>query len=648
MSADRWPRLLLLLVLFFFSSSSCIAVGSCSPFFGWFIRKEAETPTSSGALIVTGPAAGSGDSGWGSEESRPHPPFEMTTMDEKFVSEVLHLDLAPLDSCHQKVIAQLTSSCSDLSEEELAKLGVSLFNCQAAAEHRLTYPCTADMTLAECTADMDPDTWNAYHIVSNRARSVCYATRQQDFKRRTEMTVNSLVATASSQLEAMKMLKDGQKELQELTASSLEKVVNSQNELLEQQEQLQDGQQDLESSINGNLEKLTKEKELIASGHQQVAKLIEGITLTMENVSRQLAHQDLELQEGHQAILTDLLEVRARAHQVYTKLESNLALFSAHQSQTAIYYDQLMEKLQKMNQTVGMVMYTINHLEVGVSQRLNSIQHLLNWTGNNLHVIYTCVVHVSYFLVTALIMTFLQTPGFSRVVLLVLVVLNALSEFNHCASMDFKCLSLFLAMTVVGNWMLINCFGAQKRKSLPGHPSTPVIVPSNLYSSMKTRFCTSTPERKREISSLEEELQKLEGDGLQGNYGLENADFIRSSTPIEAPAWAMRNTTTQMEYIPKFPISSMPILKKRLGLTNSARWEATERKIAVEEAPLSHLGQVFEAEAFNLNNSAASNISLSQRQPCCGVTKSGQPCRNKAVTGQEFCRVHSSGQTLYS
>ncbi|XP_072364135.1 protein brambleberry [Scyliorhinus torazame] len=622
------PRLLLLLAV------SCLAAGRCWAVFGWFRRQEGagapgSCPSPGGRLAAAGPS---------------HPPFEMSAVDERFVSEGRRLELSLLDSCHQAVIAQLKSSCIDLSEEELAKLGVTLFNCQAAAEHRLTYPCTADMTLAECTADMDPDTWNAYHIVSNRARSVCYATRQQDFKRRTEVTVNSLVVSASSQLEAMKMLKNGQKELRDLTASSLEKVVKSQNELLEQQEQLQDGQQDLESSINGNLEKLAKEKELIASGHQQVARLIEGITLTMENVSSQLAHQNSELQEGHRAILTDLLEVRARAHQVYTKLDSNLALFSAHQSQTAIYYDQLMEKLQKMNQTVGMVMNMIDHLELGVSQRLNSIQHFLSWTGNNLHVIYTCTVHVSYFLVAALIMTFLQTPGFSRAVLLILVVLNALSQFNHCASMDFKCLSLFLFMTVIGNWMLINYLSFWKRKVLQGRPSTPVIVPSNFYNS-QTGFRTSTPERKHDILSLEEELEKLECDGLPDNYGLRNADFIRSSPVIETPAQASSHTATPLEYVSKTPISSMPILKKRLGLTNSARWEVTQRNIVVEGASLNPSACVCEAETFTLNHSAASSGSLSQRQPCCGITKTGQPCRNKAVTGQEFCRVHSSGQT---
>ena len=128
-----------------------------------------------------------------------------------------------------QVVARLRSSCESLSEEQLAKLGVVLFNCQAESEGRQTYPCTEEMvnthsysiiycstlnnlpvmfqSIKECTASMDSDTWNAYHIVSNRARSVCYATRQQLFRRRAEHTVNALISTATSQLDAMKDLK---------------------------------------------------------------------------------------------------------------------------------------------------------------------------------------------------------------------------------------------------------------------------------------------------------------------------------------------------------------------------------------------------------------------------------------------------------
>lgn len=134
------------------------------------------------------------------------------------------------------MVAQLKASCEGLSEEQLAKLGVILFNCEAESVGRQTYLCTEEMvsnklmakrsrrrrralfffvigslsivqTLKECTEDMDSDAWNAYHIISNRARAVCYSVRQQLFRLRAEHTVNALISTATSQLDAMADLK---------------------------------------------------------------------------------------------------------------------------------------------------------------------------------------------------------------------------------------------------------------------------------------------------------------------------------------------------------------------------------------------------------------------------------------------------------
>lgn len=50
---------------------------------------------------------------------------------------------------------------------------------------------------------MDANTWNSYHIISNRARSICYATRQQQFRLKTEFTVNQLASQAENQMELM-------------------------------------------------------------------------------------------------------------------------------------------------------------------------------------------------------------------------------------------------------------------------------------------------------------------------------------------------------------------------------------------------------------------------------------------------------------
>lgn len=44
-----------------------------------------------------------------------------------------------------QVVAQLKASCERLPEEQLAKLGVVLLNCQAETEGRRTYLCTEQM-----------------------------------------------------------------------------------------------------------------------------------------------------------------------------------------------------------------------------------------------------------------------------------------------------------------------------------------------------------------------------------------------------------------------------------------------------------------------------------------------------------------------
>ena len=62
-------------------------------------------------------------------------------------------------------------------------------------------------SLRDCTSGMDPDAWNAYHIISNRARSVCYATRNQQFRLKTEFLVNQLALTAGDQMDFLEKLK---------------------------------------------------------------------------------------------------------------------------------------------------------------------------------------------------------------------------------------------------------------------------------------------------------------------------------------------------------------------------------------------------------------------------------------------------------
>ncbi|XP_059579668.1 protein brambleberry isoform X2 [Alligator mississippiensis] len=560
---------------------------------------------------------------------RPAAPFEMGAGDERFLAEARLLDLSALDACHHQVVARLRSSCADMAEEEVAKLGVSLFNCQASAEGRRTYPCTAGMSLAACTAGMDPDTWNAYHIVSNRARAVCYATRQLQFRRRTEQTVNALVSTAAGQLEAMRMLKDGQEELKELTEESLQRVVRGQHELLVEQERLQGGQEQMASSLRGNLEQLAQEEALIASGQQQVAQLIEGITRKMENMSIHLGEQDVELQEGHRAILADLGRVQSRTQQVYAKIESDLALIQSYQSQTGLYYEELMGKLQRVNRSLGQVLGAVEHLQSSVESRLQHVQSVIAWTGVSLGAISTCTLHAAYFLLAALLLAFLQTPGLPRAALLVLVAANALSELQRAASLGFPALTALLVLVIMGHWLLTSvCHGAWRvqgqKPRLTLLPTPQRAVGARADPSSRR---TSTPDRECETSLLKEELHQLEDMSYLPDGPYLEPDSLRLSPSSTAPGPGLGHATSL----------------RRISFARSTWHEVLERR-ATPDKRHPGLSPASLLRCYSPNQTLASDMStslLSPRSLCQGVTRAGQPCRKKAVLGQNFCHVHA-------
>lgn len=179
------------------------------------------------------------------------------------------------------MILQLKEDCNDLSEEALSKLSVNLLNCQSQMEGRKVFPCTTEMvfslekkrkchqqnlvlfrlfvqTLRECTQGMDDIQWNSYLVISNRARSVCYAARQQQFRALTQMTVNKLMTSSSQQLSFIRELKAEQEELGSLAADTLTSLTHGQEKLLEQQNYLKATQQMASQQISSTLRELSR------------------------------------------------------------------------------------------------------------------------------------------------------------------------------------------------------------------------------------------------------------------------------------------------------------------------------------------------------------------------------------------------------
>lgn len=76
-------------------------------------------------------------------------PFESKTDDEKFLEEASKftelMKSSALDQCQHKVVLKIKTSCTQMTEEELAKFSVNLLNCQSAVDGRQIFPCTESM-----------------------------------------------------------------------------------------------------------------------------------------------------------------------------------------------------------------------------------------------------------------------------------------------------------------------------------------------------------------------------------------------------------------------------------------------------------------------------------------------------------------------
>ncbi|XP_064611789.1 LOW QUALITY PROTEIN: protein brambleberry-like [Liolophura sinensis] len=392
--------------------------------------------------------------------------FEMLSTDEKFLEYSKTLaELSPLDECYHIVIYSLRKKCSELTEEELGKLSVQLLNCQSEAEERAVYPCTAKMSIAECTKNMDPTTWNSYQIVSNRARAMCYAAQQTQFRKMTELTVNQLVAQAGNQLATMKDLQAGQEQLHEVTSDTMQKMFDSQQQLISNQEVLRSAQKNVYTNIANNLRQLTREKALISTGNRELAEMTERIKEKLDKATTQMVNQEEKQQISHQEIMKDLQQIREKAQNVLGKIDNSSTHILKYHVDMMGHYHTTLDNLQKINTTISYIQNTITEMRTGFETRLGWLAQILGGAEERISTLTIAVLHFGYFVLAAISAAFLQTPMVSRVVLLIIVPLNAISEMKQGVSMDFTSMTLFIIITIAANWAVTYALRKHRRNN---------------------------------------------------------------------------------------------------------------------------------------------------------------------------------------
>ncbi|XP_049543283.1 protein brambleberry-like [Anopheles darlingi] len=255
------------------------------------------------------------------------------------------MTLSKLDLCHHRIVLKLKKSCHELNGEQMGKLAVMLLNCQSDSEGRPLFPCTDEMSLRQCRERMDSDTWNAYHLITNRAKAVCASVRHEQFRGLTELTVNKLMSTAHELLRMMGELADSQQKLQSVTREAIDEMVGNNECIMHQQVDIMKLSEVHRAKVESNFCELVREKSLIRAGQQEVAVLLTDLRARIDGSMRQLEQQPKRSKVNHDSLLTDLERLQANAAAIATKIDETGIHFVEHHRVAEQQYRYTLEQL---------------------------------------------------------------------------------------------------------------------------------------------------------------------------------------------------------------------------------------------------------------------------------------------------------------
>ncbi|XP_003403108.2 protein brambleberry isoform X1 [Bombus terrestris] len=600
-------------------------------------------------------------------------PYESMTEDEKFLQEAAKFTeiqvSSPLETCQHKVIMKIKTSCSGLSEEQLAKLSVNLLNCQSAVEGRKIFPCTEEMSLKQCTTDMDADMWNAYHLMSNRARAVCYAARSTQFRALTELTVNKLMQTAHTQIKTLSSLKEGQDRLEEQTVEALSSLSDGNKALLEQQKRLKDAQASAHNLVTTNLRELNNEKALIRSGHAQLAAMADDIRKKLEEANKNLEQQAIERSENHKEILEDLLNIQLQAQLIWDKIESSTDRIFAQHEAALVQYEQTLQKLGQINDTIQYIWNITNTMHTEIDEKLNWLTNYIGDTGEQMHRIYRISLHIIYLLFAMIIAAFLHAPLLTRITILGLVPLNLVSFLKHGmdACLDFVSMSVLIFLITMMHFLMVGIqrlFGARRRETRSdpiqtinrnSHVNSTAEYVSSSYITLSRHlsisFYTNLKRSTRKIYSfvryqINRSIQKFSS-LIQAITSWSKQRLIPREELTCSYTSSRRNREDLVyNYEQEHPsMSEDNTYFEHSNLTNESNGSIDNPDLLLDandlRRRLNRIENSASRSSYSRQQSPSRSISsTSSKVICNGITLSGRRCRSYAIGGP-YCSKHS-------
>ncbi|ESO09402.1 hypothetical protein HELRODRAFT_190484 [Helobdella robusta] len=602
-------------------------------------------------------------------------PFEIKLVDDRLLKEISAVDeMSLLDSCYHRVMAELQGSCGLMNEEEISKLSVQLLNCQSSVEGRQTFLCTSDMSIGECTKEMDSTLWNSYQIVSNRARAVCYQIRQQQFRFKTELTVNKLVQTSEEQLRNMREMESSQEVLRNMTEDAMKNVMVGQERLLNQQDEISTTQMKIESQIETNLKQLELEKIIITSENEKIMKMTEQIHDKLDDTNSWLSKQADAQSQMYNELMHDVNQIFTETQSVFKVLDEGRSQLNMLKDETTEHLDDVVQNLKLINGSINYVVRMIESAKLVVFEHLQTIEVYLKLAGKDLDFLSTFAFHVIYFFLVLFALTFFHLHPFFKVLLLLLVLANVASLAYLEVCLSFANLTYVLVFLILFHYLMVDkCSSKVERESAKqsqGFNST-LALPNNDIARKITGSGLSLPEIQKVIQVLEKlkcernnaeeiEMNSSPKCGSSVNSSSSNHEaFFNDDVQISSDPFSQEvilggsflpmNPPPTPNHFPNLPLEDCKVdrnlrtpLTARRHLMMSFEHLTPTRRTSRSSSPARM------STPRHKSPSRDSTFNRSLRPQCTASTKSGTTCKLPCQDGSFYCHVHLNSPALDS
>ncbi|KAI4465766.1 protein gamete expressed 1 [Holotrichia oblita] len=519
--------------------------------------------------------------------------YEVSTVDEKFISEAAKLTgvaLSELDKCQQRIILQLNKGCNQMNDEDVSKMAVMLLNCQSSIEGRRVYHCTHEMAIKECTKNMDPDTWNTYHLMTNRVRAVCYTARQSQFIGLTEHTINKLVDTTRSQVHTLDKLVNDQKDLQHLAEDTLESVKQGHSTLSEQQKDLQRAHLFGQLLVENNLRRLAEEKYLISQTHQELTNMAKNLQNKLEFATGQLTEQSKESSINHREILQDLLLIQQTAHDIFRRIEDSSTLLIEQSERAHQQYVGTLKQLAEVNKTVNSLANLVYGTRQILEDRLNWISTALGGTDVAVDRLYLLTWHIIFIILSMIASSFIELRSSARILVVSLPCLNLAVGLND---LDMALKPLYLTLSLIGILIV--------------HAASCIVYQITKSNQMKAKLAIKADSKPQSTS--------MKADNCTSGY-VSNTNGVKSNANYEI------NETNTLHYSSN---------------------EDTFEEYCSPTPPLSRSG--YYSSRSRSTTPSTLNLSITKKY-CVAKTRLGTPCKLTSIPGRDYCHRHLRGDSL--